>query len=151
METLERMTGAGYTVEVVWECQFEQDHLPRHPELNNHPILQHAPLNTGVVLYGCRTDDMLLHYATREGETIEYYDVMSLYPHVCMYSKFPVGIPNIHVGDACRDKQAMLSKEGLIKCIVLPFKRLYHPVLPYRCNNKLLFCLCRTCAVECNF
>jgi len=63
---------------------------------------------------------MVLHYATREGETIQYYDVMSTYPYVCKYSKFPVGHPTIHVGNACRDKQAMLSKEGLIKCTVLP-------------------------------
>ena len=62
-----------------------------------------------------------------------------------------VGHPAIHVGYACLHKQAMLSKEGLIKCTVLHPKRLYHPVLPYRCNNKLLFCICRTCAVECNF
>ena len=45
----------------------------------------------------------------------------------------------------------MLSKECLIKCTVLLPKRLYHPVLPIRCNNKLLFCLCRTCAFECNY
>ena len=24
-------------------------------------------------------------------------------------------------------------------------------MLPYRCNNKLLFCLCRSCAAEQNF
>lgn len=35
---------------------------------------------------------------------------------------------------------------GLIKCTVLPPRGLYHPVLPYRCNNKLTFPLCRTCA-----
>ena len=81
----------------------------------------------------------MLHYATREGETIEYYDVISLYPYVCKCSKFPLGRPTIHVGDACRDKQAMLSKEGLIKCTVLLPKRLYHPVLPYRCNIKLAY------------
>jgi len=80
---------------------------------------------------------MVLHYATREGETIGYYDVMSLYPYVCKYSKIPLGHPTIHVGDACNDKQAMLSKEGLNKCTVLPPKRLHQPVLPYRCNNKL--------------
>jgi hypothetical protein len=40
--------------------------------------------------------------------------------------------------------------EGLNKCRVLPPKRLYHPVLPFRCDNKLMFCLCRTCAVELN-
>jgi hypothetical protein len=29
-------------------------------------------------------------------------------------------------------------------------KKLFHPVLPYRFNQKLLFCLCRTCAEESN-
>ena len=50
-----------------------------------------------------------------------------------------LGHPTIHVGDACRDKQAILSKEGLIKCAVLPPKRLYLPVVRYRCNNKICF------------
>ena len=35
---------------------------------------------------------------------------------------------------------------GLIKCKVLPPRDLYHSVLPYKCNKKLLFPLCRTCA-----
>ena len=59
------------------------------------------------------------------------------------YFKFPLGHPKIHVGDACREKQVMLRMEGLIKCTVIPTRRLYHPVLPFRCNNKLLFCLCK--------
>ena len=69
MARLQRITGAGYTVEVVWECQFDKDILQRHPELK-HPILQHAPLNTRDVLYGGRTKAMVLHYAIREGDTI---------------------------------------------------------------------------------
>ena len=47
-----RITFAGDTVEVVWECQFDKDILPRHPELKQHPIIQHAPLNTRDFLYG---------------------------------------------------------------------------------------------------
>lgn len=34
---------------------------------------------------------------------------------------------------------------GLIKCEVLPPRGLYLPVLPYRCNGKLMFSLCRKC------
>jgi hypothetical protein len=75
---------------------------------------------------------------------------MSLYPFICKYHKFFIGHPIIHVGDACKDIEAMLEKESLIKCSILPPKRLYHPVLPFRCNNRLLFCLCRTCAIEQN-
>jgi len=81
---------------------------------------------------------MVLHYPVREGEMIQYYDVMSLYPFVCKYLKFPIGHPKIHVGDACRDKKAMLSKEGLVKCTVLPLNRLYQPVLPFRSIKKLI-------------
>ena len=40
--------------------------------------------------------------------------------------------------------------EGLCKCTVVPPMDIYHPVLPYRWNKKLLFCLCRTCVEEQN-
>ena len=86
MERLQRITGAGYTVEVEWECQIDKDILPLQPELKHHPIVQHAPLNTRDALYGGRNEAMVLHYATREGETIQYYDVMSLYRYVLNYS-----------------------------------------------------------------
>ena len=66
---------------------------------------------------------MRLHYKAREGETIQYVDVMSLYPHVCKYGKFPVGHPVVDVGDACKDIQTCLGKEGLIKCTILPPQR----------------------------
>ena len=40
--------------------------------------------------------------------------------------------------------------EGLINCTLIPPTYLYHPVLPFRCKKKLLFCLCRTYASEQN-
>jgi len=40
----------------------------------------------------------------------------------------------------------MLAKEGLVRCTVLSPRDFYHPVLPYRCNGHLLFCLYGTCA-----
>ena len=91
MERLQRIRVAGYTMEVVWECQFDKEIMPRYPEMKHHPILQHAPLNTRDVLYGGRTEAMVLHYTKRDGKTIEYYDEMSLDPYVCKYSMFPVG------------------------------------------------------------
>jgi len=54
---------------------------------------------------------MRLHYKVGERESNQYVDVMSLYPFVCKYFKFPVGHPVIHVGDACRDMDTMLQKE----------------------------------------
>jgi len=94
---------------------------------------------------------MRIHYKVREGEeTLQYVDVMSLYPYVCKNFKFPVGHSVIHVGEACQNREAMLQKEGLINCCILPLQRLYHPVLLYRCNGRLMFCLCRSYATECN-
>ena len=39
---------------------------------------------------------------------------------------------------------------GLIKCTVLPPCGLFHPVLPYRTQGKLMFPLCKACADMCN-
>lgn len=39
---------------------------------------------------------------------------------------------------------------GLIKCTVLPPRGLFHPVLPYRTQGKLMFPLCKSCADTCN-
>ena len=63
---------------------------------------------------------MRQHYKAREGETIQYVDVMSLYPYIFKYFKFPVGNPVIHVADTCKDKEACLHLDGLIKCSVVP-------------------------------
>jgi len=113
--------------------------------------LSDAPLNTRDALYGGRTEAMRLHYKIKEGEeTVQYCDVMSLYPFICKYIKFPIGHPIIHVGDTCADIETCLTMEGLMKCKIVPPQNLYHPILPYRYDKKLLFCLCRTCVQEHN-
>ena len=81
---------------------------------------------------------MRLHNKIREGETIQYVDVMSLYPYICKYFMFPIGHPVIHVGNACQDMGAMLQKYGPMKCSILPPRHLYHPALPFRCNIRLI-------------
>jgi hypothetical protein len=43
---------------------------------------------------------------------------------------------------------AMLQKDGLMKCSILPPQHFYHLVLPFRCNKRFLFCLCRSCAID---
>ena len=90
---------------------------------------------------------MRLHYEVQENETIEYVDVMSLYPYICKYFKFPVCNPVIHVGDVCKDMQGCLRMDGLMECTISQSEKLYHPVLPFRCNKKLIFCSCRPCDV----
>lgn len=58
------------------------------------------------------------------------------------------------MGEECRrlvgELNSLDSMEGLVKCTVLTPRELYHPVLPYRAHNKLLFALCRGCCEELN-
>ena len=101
MSRLEQITRAGYEVKVQWEYEFEEK-----PELFTNPIILKTPRCTRDALYGGRTEAMRLHYKVRENETIQLVDVMSLYPYICKYFKFPIGHPRIHVGDACKDLEA---------------------------------------------
>jgi hypothetical protein len=140
-----------YEVKIVWQYEFDEVGIVQHkPELLTHATVQSTPLKTIDALYGGRTEAMCLHYKARDDETIEYCDIMSLYPYICKYGNFPTGHPVVRVGVAFNDLKACLNMEGLMKCTIVLPKNLYHPVLPFRCNKKLLFCLCRTCVLEQN-
>ncbi|KAG8174743.1 hypothetical protein JTE90_012064 [Oedothorax gibbosus] len=56
---------------------------------------------------------------------------------------YPVGHPEIIT--SADGKTEIEEYFGIIKCKVLPPRGLYHPVLPYRYDNKLMFPLCKTC------
>ena len=66
----------------------------------------------------------------------------SLYPSVLKYEKYPVGHPVV----VTRDFQSPEQYFGIMKCKILGPRKLLFPVLPVRCNGKLKFPLCRTCA-----
>ena len=151
MNRIKQIAKAGYNVTCQWECVFDEAKIAENkPELLSQPIIKHSPLKTRDAIYGGRTEAMRLHYGIDDNETKEYCDVISLYPYICKYFKFPIGHPTLHVGDTFKNVDDCLKMDGLIKCTVVPPKHLYHPVLPYRYNKKLLFCLCRTCVHEQN-
>jgi len=110
MLVLQKYFQDNITVKVQRECEFDDAGWPALP------IVQHTRLRTPHALYGDRTEAMRLHYKARENETIQYVDVMSLYPYICKYIKFLVGHPIIHVGDTCKDIEAWLRMDGLLKC-----------------------------------
>ena len=86
----------------------------------------------------------LLHKA-HEGETIQYLDVISLYPYIWKYFMLTVGRTFMHLGDAWKDWGACLRTQGLIKYSIVPPEWLYLPVLPFRANQKLIFSLPNMC------
>jgi hypothetical protein len=101
-----------------------------------------SPLSARDAFYGGRCDSIRLFHRVGANEKIRYLDFCSLYPYVCKYSKFVTGHPKILTTNISLD----VSKySGLIKCLILPPRGLFHPVLPFRCKGKLLFPLCRKC------
>lgn len=104
------------------------------------------PLDPRDALFGGRTNAMKLYHKVDDGgdEKIRYYDFTSLYPTVQCTKHYPIGHPQIISNHFDRVENYF----GFVKCTVLPPRGLFHPVLPYKCHNKLMFPLCRTCAEE---
>ena len=67
-----------------------------------------------------------------------------MYPYICKYCKFPVGHPKLYVG--ANSLPNCSDRKGIIKCKVLPPRKLYHSVIPYKSNTKVKFPLCSACA-----
>ena len=140
---------ARYTVVEMWECEFElllkadgemRDFVARGPVL--------VKLEPRDAFFGGRTNAAKLHYKAKEGEHIEYYNVVSLYPYINKYGKIPVGHPEIIL---FKPLQTYVPGQyyGFLKCKVLLPQNLFHPVLPFKSLDRLLFPLCHTCAELC--
>ena len=82
-----------------------------------------------------------LYYKCKNSEKIKYIDYTSLYPFVQKYGIYPEGHPTVITENFSNKKYF-----GLIKCKIIPPRKLYHPVLPAKINNKLKFPLCAKCA-----
>ena len=76
MTRFELITRAVYEVRIQWECEFDDTGI--RPELRTHPIVE----KMRDALYGGPTEPFRLHYKAREDETVQYVDVISLYPYI---------------------------------------------------------------------
>ncbi|KAK5638387.1 hypothetical protein RI129_012682 [Pyrocoelia pectoralis] len=133
-------------------CPFTESVTLPNEMLNyteSHPLTLYLPLNPRDAFYGGRTGNAKSFYKTKEGEKIKYVDFTSLYPYVNKYGKYPLGHPTVHIGEEC-SKLNLETTDGLIKCKILPPHLLFHPVLPVKMNNKLMFVLCRSCGESFN-
>ncbi|KAL6417053.1 hypothetical protein ACFW04_013026 [Cataglyphis niger] len=149
-----RLRQRKYSVMEKWECSFDRDmrdNREMREYLDNHPLVETSPLDPHDAFFGGRTGNIVTQYEVTGTEKIRYVDACSLYPYVLKTGAFPIGNPDIYVGDEC---SALIGKapnynfntlEGLIRCRVLAPRNLFHPVLPYRVKGKLLFALCRSC------
>ncbi|XP_031342995.1 uncharacterized protein LOC116170631, partial [Photinus pyralis] len=146
LSKINHLNQLGYEVIVKWECEFKQDTNPNiNKYVSEHPLVHFAPLNARDSFYGGRTGNIKSYYKVKDGEKINYIDICSLYPYICKVGKFPIAHPQVLVGSDCANLD-VTKVDGLIKCKVLPPQNLFHPVLPIKLNNKLMFPLCYSCA-----
>ena len=143
MEKKQFIENNGYSYVSIWECDFNRE-LKKDPDMKQYVDSLEIvnPLEPRDAFFGGRTEAFTLYNEATAEKQIKYFDVTSLYPWVNKTGKVPIGHPQI----ITENFKNISQYEGLIKCKVLPPKGLYIPVLPIKCNSKLMFSLCRTCA-----
>lgn len=148
-KTLEKrkyLEASGLNLVHIWECEFNQQ-LKSNGEMAAYvkqlPFAEEEPLNPRDAFFGGRVNATKLLVNAKEDEKIKYLDFTSLYPWVNKYGIYPIGHPKI----ITHDFDDIRKYFGLVKCVMLPPRGLYHPVLPFKGNGKLMFALCRTCAL----
>lgn len=138
---------AGFNYVGMWESEWDLQ-VKRDPEIRLFVESSDVtmPLDPRDAFFGGRTNASRLYYKQADGDThskVHYVDFCSLYPSVNKYCEYPVGHPEIIV-DPPNNLDGYF---GVTKCIVLPPRNLFHPVLPYRHpDGKLMFPLCIRCA-----
>ncbi|XP_052761746.1 uncharacterized protein LOC128204370 [Mya arenaria] len=132
----------GFKYECKWECDFKKE-MDTNDEMKDfiHALEFVSPLEPRDAFFGGRTEAFKLYEEATADKQIKYYDVTSLYPWVNKTGKIPLGHPQI----ITENFQNISAYEGLIKCKVMPPKSIHIPVLPMKCNGKLMFSLCRLC------
>ena len=157
----------GYIVHTIWSCEFEKKLSldPRKRDYISHLKIK-EPLDIRDCYFGGRTNALVLTKTFQNSdEKAGYVDFCSLYPFALKYFSYPKGhpkrttfgflplertrcheIPCSFFGKLCPGEHISLPYVGVIKVKILPPQNLYHPILPTRCNGKLMFPLCLNCA-----
>ena len=145
-DKVQKLTDRGYNVIQIWGCEWEHL-LKTQPEIKAfvRELNFIDPLEPREAFCGGRTNAIKLYHHITPGQKIHYIDVTSLYPWVNKKSVYPKGHPTIYSQPGHTDIHQYF---GLIQCKILPPRELYHPVLPYRHDDKLLFPLCARCVEE---
>ena len=131
----------GYKYVQKWQCHFKRE-IEDNSEMRQYVQSQElvSPLEPRYAFFGGRTEGFRLYKQATATKQIKYYDVTPLYPFVNETGKILLGHPEI----ITENFEFIDKYEGLIKCKVIPPRGLYIPVLPIKCNGKLILSLCRT-------
>ena len=127
IEKRDTIKNTGYNHVSTYECQLAKNKdFQKFAKNSTQEIVE--PLNPRDAFYGGRTNVTKLLYNFKENECGRYVDFCSLYPTVQYYQKYPIDHPTKIFNPEKHD----VSWYSLIKCKVVPPRKLYHPVLPQR-------------------
>ena len=159
------LASLGYILHSIWACVFEQKKNTIWLHYANSLKIR-EPLNIRDCYFGGRTNALVLDKTFTSEEKGGYVDFCSLYPYALKHFPYPTGHPQRITSNflpliitACKEKpcsqfhalcpgqHTSLPYVGVIKAKLLPPPHLYHPIIPTRCNGKLMFPLCYHCAV----
>jgi hypothetical protein len=141
---------AGYNLETIWEHEFDSNKDMKRITLDTRDLVEPPKIRDS--FFGGRCEPIkLLHNFQEKNEKGKYIDVVSLYPTVMYYDKYPIGHPSRIIKPKMYDSNWF----GFVYCKILPPRGLYHPVLPckqkVKQGHKLLFGLCRSCMQTIDF
>jgi hypothetical protein len=136
---------SGYNLVTIWEHAFDIDKEMKNIKLDEYDLVEQPKFREDG-FFGGRCEPVKLIYDFKEKDSKgKYIDVVSLYPTVMFYDKYPIGHPKRISKPLNYDPNWF----GFVHCKVQPPRGLYLPVLPYKQKtkqaHKLLFGLCRTC------
>ncbi|XP_050505309.1 uncharacterized protein LOC126883691 [Diabrotica virgifera virgifera] len=127
---------AGYNLVEIWEREWLKS-----KECKNAPLPHiFEPLKPRDAFFGGRTNAIKLNVTEKK---LRYIDIVSLYPTVQYYDRYPIGHPVKIYAPESYDPMWF----GLVHCQILPPTNLYHPVLPVK-TDKLMFPLCNQCVLD---
>nr|CAD2190267.1 unnamed protein product [Meloidogyne enterolobii] len=137
-------------IQVYWECEINNMlSKDRNMRRKFENYIDNGPIDIRASFFGGRTGPLRLFYKPKDGESISYYDVTSLYPFINVSTKYPVGHPTVHILN--EDVAWTCSSDNkynlaILKVFVIPPRKIDVPVLPVKLDDRLLFPLCAACA-----
>lgn len=142
-----------YTVHHMWECEWVR-RCKEDPDVLSFIegyATNSCKINIRDSFCGGHTEPTKLYYKCAPTERIQYLDYTSLYPSIqygahrgvtpdtyndTVETPYPIGHPRHIEITATTNPQDYF---GFIKCTLEPPQDLYHPVLPEKKNDKLMF------------
>ena len=130
---IERFRKLGYTVRVLWECEFHQQ-LATNPEIKDfvRNLNLDTPLEPRYGFLGGHTNAVSLYKEVADEEKIHYVDFTFLYPWTNKYCEVPLGHPESLTSKALVN-HSIDDFFGTIKCDILPPSFLFHPLTGNSC------------------